>query len=414
MNHKQRLVVIGNGMAGARAIEEVLRCGGADSFQIAVFGEEPYGTYDRMKLPEVVAGWQSAEDILVNSPEWYADNGIRLHVGERAAVISREARRVYGADGTMEHYDKLILAVGSDPYVPLIRNMIGPARALRDGVSAFRSLNDCSRIVSLAHGSARVAVLGGGHLAIEAARGLLARGCHVQLVHRGSRLLGDHLDEGGAATLRAVLEQAGVEVHLGKSISAVLGETAVSGVEFRDGSRLDCRLVVLAMGLQPNSWIAAQCGLTVSRAIVVDDQMRSVDDGDIYALGECAEHRGEVSSLLEPIWNQARILASHLTGSDPEAAFHGATRATRLRLLGVDLASLGMIEAERPTDQVFRFPSARGEYKKLVVRDGRLVGALVLGSPEEVALYGRLFASATSGASLSSLDSGALAAQLVS
>lgn len=396
MTPKQRLVVIGNGMAGARAIEEVLDHGGADMFQIAVFGEEPYGTYDRMKLPEVVAGSRSATDILVNSPEWYAEKGISLHAGERALIISREARRVYGSEGTAERYDKLIVATGSDPYVPLIRNLIGPERHLRDGISAFRSLDDCAKIVSHARGTTRAVVLGGGHLAIEAARGLLARGCHVQLVHRGARLLGDHLDDEAAAALQVVLERAGIEVHLGRAISAVLGEPDVSGVEFRDGSRLECDLLILAMGLLPNSWLAVQCGLTVSRAIVVDDQMRSVDDRDIYALGECAEHRGDVSSLLEPIWEQARTLAGALTGSDPEAAFHGAARATRLRLLGVDVASLGLTDAERPTDEVLRFARPRGEYKKLVVRDGRLVGALVLGSPEEVALYTRLFASAPS------------------
>lgn len=391
MTRKQRLVVIGNGMAGARAIEEVLRRGGGEQFEISVFGEEPYGTYDRMQLPDVMAGARAANDIFVNSAEWYADHGIRLHAGERASIISRESQRVYGSAESVERYDRLILATGSDPYIPIIRDLIGPTRALRDGVSAFRSLDDCSRIASRASGASRVAVLGGGLLALEATRGLLARGCQVHLIYRGVRLLGEHLDDAGAAALCRVLERQGVRMHSAKSARAVLGDSQVRGLTLSDGSELACDLVVLAMGLQPNSWIAAQCGLTVSRAVVVDDQLRSVDDRAIYALGECAEHRGDVSSLLEPIGEQARVLASHLTGTEQHAAFHGAKRAACLRLMGVELASLGQIEAQGPADQVIQFPKPDGQYKKLIVRAGRLVGAVLLGAAEEVALYGRIF-----------------------
>ena len=401
---KQRLVLIGNGMAGARALEQSLQRGGRDQFQISVFGQEPYGTYDRMQLPEVIAGVRSANDILLNSEDWYRSHGIRLHAGERALIISREAKRVYGSKGSMEHYDRLIFATGSDPYVPPIPGLIGPTRALRDGISAFRTLDDCSRIVLRAAGKARVAVLGGGLLALEAVRGLLARGCDIHLIHRGKRLLADQLDDEGARELQALLEKQGVRISLSQSVKRVYGADAVEGVELTDGSSVACELIVLAMGLQPNSWIAAQCGLTVSRAIVVDDHMRSIDDDSIYALGECAEHRGDVSTLLEPIDEQARVLASHLTGSDPKAAFHGAKRATHLRLMGAEVASFGLLEPESPTDRVIRIPAPTGRYKKLIVRGNRLLGAMVVGCAEDVAFYRRLFQSASADVSTATAD----------
>jgi nitrite reductase (NADH) large subunit len=251
---KQRLVVIGNGMAGASVVESVLALGG-DQLAVTVFAGEPYGPYDRMRLADVMNGARPTAQLFHKDLGWYSEQGVTIHVGEHAKVVSRTSKRVYGAKGTVEAYDALVLAMGSEAYVPPIKNILGNVSGLRDKVCSFRSLEDSRIIVSHAGHARQVAILGGGVLALEAMRGLLAQGCTLRLVHSGPGLLYNQLGEAGSRALRRAVEAAGVAVHLGAAATAVVDETSVRGVALANGSSLGCDLVVLALGIQPTTWI---------------------------------------------------------------------------------------------------------------------------------------------------------------
>jgi nitrite reductase (NADH) large subunit len=380
MTRKPKLVVIGNGMAGARTVEEVLARGGGDQFEIVMYGEEPTGNYNRILLSNVLNGSYSEDDIYLNPLSWYRDNNIRLLAGMRAAGLLRRAKLVYGEDGDSEAYDKLIIATGSRPFIPLMEGTEMPDGSLKPGVFVFRTLDDCRDIAGYAQGKSKAAVIGGGLLGLEAARGLQNFGLEVSVVHLGGHLMPQQLDAPAGAILKDGMEKLGVKVLLQKNTTAILGADHVLGLRFSDGSTLDCDLVVISAGIKPNWEIAAGSGLTVQRGIVVDDQMRSVDDRDIYAVGECAEHRGKMYGLVAPLWEQAKVLADHITGKNPAAAYHGSKVATKLKVMGVEVASMGVVEAQYPEDEVVQFSEPkRGTYKKLIIRDGRLVGGILLG-----------------------------------
>ena len=318
---KKNLVVIGNGMAGARAVEEILARGGNDLFNITMFGDEPYGNYNRILLSNVLNGSQGEEEIFLNPIEWYRDNDITLHVGVYAESILRRSRCVLGADGSIEPYDKLIIATGSRSHVPSIDGVTLPDGQDKPGVFVFRTLDDCREIAEYAKGCrGRAAIIGGGLLGLEAARGLQSYGVQVDVIHRSHHLMNQQLDPQAGSILKSTMEGMNVGVLLGKNTTAVLGEDRVTGIRFADGSILACDMVVMAAGIKPNVEIATRCGLQVQRAIVVDNQMRSVTDPDIYVVGECAQHRGHVYGLVAPLWEQAKVLADHLTGQDPNAA----------------------------------------------------------------------------------------------
>ncbi|HEU4328131.1 MAG TPA: nitrite reductase large subunit NirB [Roseiflexaceae bacterium] len=377
---KQRLVVIGNGMAGARAVEEILARGGGEQFAITMFGDEPYGNYNRILLSNVLNGTQQAHDIFLNPLSWYADNGVTLHAGVRITAIDRAARVVVGADGRRTPYDKLLIATGSRPLIPPMVGLTTHEGDIRPGVFVFRTIDDCEKIAAYAGGARRAAVIGGGLLGLEAARGLLNYGCEVHVVQLTDSLMNQQLDHPSAGMLRATLEQMGIVVHLSRATSAILGEDEVTGLAFKDGGTLECDMVVISAGIRPNTELAAECGLKVERAIVVDDHMRSVDDPDIYVVGECAQHRGVAYGLVAPLWEQGRVLADHLTGLNPLAAYGGSRLSTRLKVMGVELASMGLTEPREPGDEVVQFSEPkRGVYKKLIIRDDRLVGAILLG-----------------------------------
>jgi nitrite reductase (NADH) large subunit len=388
---KQRLVVIGNGMAGARTVEEILARGGGEAFDIVMFGEEPYGNYNRILLSNVVNGSQDASEIFLNSLPWYEDNGVRLHAGVRATRIDRVGRQVYGTTGVVEPYDKLIIATGSRPFVPPVTNINDARGKLRRGVFGFRTLDDCKEIVAAATQSKKAVVIGGGLLGLEAARGLLNHGCEVHVVHLGAALMNAQLDRPGAAILKNMMTEMGVHVHLEKSTTAVLGDSHVTGVAFKDGSTLDCDMIVVSAGIRPNTELALGCGLTVERAIVVDNQMRSVDDFAIYVVGECAQHRGTVYGLVAPLWEQAKVLADHITGKNMDAGYHGSKLATKLKVMGVELASMGLTEATEDDEVVTFSEPKRGTYKKLIIRKGRLAGAIMLGDLGKVAYLTQAF-----------------------
>jgi nitrite reductase (NADH) large subunit len=380
MASKRKLVVIGNGMAGARAVEEILARGGAEQFEIAMFGEEPYGNYNRILLSEVLNGSQDESEIFLNSLPWYEENNIRLHAGVRAQNLLRHSHHVVGDREIIEPYDNVLIATGSVPFIPPIAGMTLPGGGEKPGIFVFRTLEDCRKIARYAHGKLRAAVIGGGLLGLEAARGLQNFGLEVHVVHLGDYLMGQQLDAPGGEILKGTLEGLNIKVHLGKNTRAVLGSEQVAGLEFTDGGSLDCELVVISAGIRPNVELAARAGLTVERGIVVDSHMRSVDDPRIYVVGECAQHRGRCYGLVAPLFEQAKVLAEHITGRDPAASYFGSNVSTKLKVMGVELASMGVTEATEKGDEIVQFiEPKKGRYKKLIIRDGRLIGGILLG-----------------------------------
>lgn len=392
VDQRRRLVVVGNGMAGARTVEEILERGGGDQFAITMFGEEPYGNYNRIMLSNVLAGADDEAGIFLNDFSWYAENGITLHAGTRVTRIDRFARRIYADDGTETPYDKLIIATGSRAFVPPIPGIHRPGRGYHQGVFAFRTIDDTRNMIRYAREHERAVVIGGGLLGLEAARGLQNHLTHVTLVHAGTHLMNAQLDAQAGAILRRSIERLGIEVVIGAHTTEVLGKHAVTGVKLKDGRTIACDVVVVAAGIRANAEMAATSGLPVERGIVVDDQMRVQDEVDIYSVGECAQHRGETYGLVAPLWEQARVLADHITGTNPDAAYHGSRLATKLKVAGVDVASMGLKEAERDDDETVVFAEPRkGVYKSIVIRDDRLVGATLLGDVRRVAFLVQAF-----------------------
>lgn len=380
MIQKQRLVVIGNGMAGARFVEDVLARQGDRLFDIVMFGDEPYGNYNRIRLSGVLAGTDDLDDIFFHPLAWYEENGVKLHAGIRAGWIDRMCKVVHAPGGIAEPYDKLVIATGSTPLVPSLDGVADETGAFKTGVFVFRTLDDCQAMIQHATHARKVVVIGGGLLGLEAAWGLRNRGLEVQVVHVGPHLMERQLDQSAGALLKQTLEHMGVTTHLETRTTAVLGEQHVTGLAFTDGSTLDCDMVVIAAGIRLNVDLAKQAGLLVNRGIVVHDDLSVQNDPDVYAIGECAQHRGQTYGLVAPLWQQARILADRLTDRNPQAIYRQSRFSTTLKVMGVDLLVLGDKEPEREGDEVVTFVEpSRGVYKTLVVRDGQLTGAIVLG-----------------------------------
>jgi nitrite reductase (NADH) large subunit len=377
MTARRRLVVIGNGMAGARFVEELLARGGGERWSVAMFGDEPHGNYNRILLSGVLAGKNAVQDIVLNPLDWYRENEIRLHAGVRAERIDLEARTVH-AGPVDEPYDALVIATGSSPFVPPIEGARDANGGLRDGVFAFRTLEDCEAITARAGRSRVAAVIGGGLLGLEAARGLLAQGLEVHVVHLAEHLMELQLDAPGARILQRSLEKMGLHVHLGRSTRQVLGDDGVTGLRFEDGGTLAADLVVIAAGIRPNVSLAREAGLLVERGIVVGDDL-CTDDPSVFALGECAQHRGRTYGLVAPLWEQAQVLADRLSGRQPRAVYAGSKVATKLKVMGVDLAVMGVRSPGDDDEEVQYVDAARGVYKKLILRQGRLQGAILLG-----------------------------------
>ncbi len=389
---RQRLIVIGNGMAGARAVEEIIDRGGSELFAITMFGDEPHGNYNRISLSNVLAGSEDPTGIFLNPLEWYAQNAITLHAGVRVTKIDRYAKSVTADDGTTHYYDKLIIATGSRSYFPPIDGMLDDGKPLT-GIFGFRTIADTDAMLGWARQARRVAVIGGGLLGLEAARGLVERGLEVHVVHRADRLMNVQLDgQAGAILLRGV-EELGIHVRLEASTARVLGDGGhVSGLDLGDGETLDCDMVVVTAGIRPNVDLASGAGLVVERAIVVDDAMRAIDEPDVYVVGECAQHRGEVYGLVAPLWEQAVVLAEQITGANPKAAYHGSKLATKLKVSGIDLATMGLSEPEHHDDELVTFSEPkRRVYKTVIVRDGKLVGATLLGDISKVSFLMQAF-----------------------
>ena len=381
------LVIIGTGMAGAKVVEEVL-ARAPDRFTIRMFGAEPHGTYNRILLSSVLGRAQDAERLWLNPLEWYESRGIKVHAGIKAEQIDREAQTVSGAGGkVVEPYDYLVLATGSRPFVPPIPGSDRP------GVFVFRTLEDCGAIAEKAQDCERAVVIGGGLLGLEAARGLLSHGLDVTVVEAAPHLMPQQLDATGGELLQRKLEALGLRCRLQTQTAAILGdEHGVSAVRFQDGSELATELVVISCGIRPNLEPAKSAGLSVDKAIIVNDQL-GTDDPAIFALGECVQHRGKLFGLVDPVYEQARVLADLLTGVKPNAEYGGSRLATSLKVLGVDLTVMGEIHQTRDCEVVSHLEPARGVYKKVVIKNNRLVGAILLGVPDTGGQFQHLFKS---------------------
>ncbi|MET8154879.1 nitrite reductase large subunit NirB [Sphaerisporangium sp. NPDC005289] len=389
---RQRLVVIGNGMAGARTVEEILARGGGEKFSITMFGDEPYGNYNRIMLSNVLAGTDDETEIFLNGLAWYEANGITLHAGTRVRRIDRFARKVYADDGTSTPYDRLIIATGSRPFVPDIPGVRGAKRGFHQGVFTFRTIDDTRNMLRYARGHHGAVVIGGGLLGLEAARGLQSHGLSATVVHAGGHLMNQQLDPQAGAVLKRSVERLGITVELNARTTEVRGAERVTGIALSDGRVIPCDMVVIAAGIRPNTEVAQAGGLVVERGVVVDDQMRAIGERGVYAVGECAQHRGQVYGVVAPLWEQARVLADHITGADPTAAYHGSRIATKLKVAGVNVASMGLKGPEREDDEfVVVAEPTRGMYKSVVVRDGRLVGATLVDDLSKVAFLMQAF-----------------------
>ncbi|WP_432562937.1 nitrite reductase large subunit NirB [Kineococcus sp. SYSU DK003] len=382
---RRRLVVVGNGMAGIRAVEELLERGGAHQFDVTVFGDEPYGNYNRIMLSHVLSGQEDEDGIFLNSLSWYTENGIDLRAGVRVERVDRFAKVVHDADGGVTPYDVLLLATGSTPFFPAMTGLHRQDGSLLQGVFGFRTLDDARALLASAKTHRRAVVIGGGLLGLEAAHGLATHGLQVDLVHSPQHLMNQQLGPEAGRVLRRKIEDLGIRVHTGVRTKGLRGADRVTGVELPDGSVLDADFVVVAAGIRPNVDVAVRSGLEVERGVVVDDRMRTSHE-DVYAVGECVQHRGQTYGLVAPLWDQAGVLADHLTGSRPDAEYHGTRTSTKLKVAGVDVVAMGLPGPERDDDEfvVFSEPH-RGVYLNVVVRAGRLVGATLLGDVRKTA-----------------------------
>ncbi|WP_420991665.1 NAD(P)/FAD-dependent oxidoreductase [Cupriavidus sp. 30B13] len=377
-SRKPRLVVVGNGMAGMRTVEELLKLA-PDLYDITVFGAEPHGNYNRILLSPVLAGEKTIADIMLNTREWYAQNGIELLAGDPVVAIDRPRRLVRSQAGREVRYDRLLLATGSKPFIIPV-----PGHQL-DGVIAFRDIQDVETMLAAARERRHAVVIGGGLLGLEAANGLMRQGMEVSVVHVTGSLMDRQLDAPASALLKQALERKGLRFLLNAHTSAILGDERVAGVSFKDGTSIPADLVVMTAGVRPNIELARQAGLHCERAIVVDDTLQTYDPR-VYAVGECVQHRQATFGLVAPIWDQARVAAAHLAGAGHRRYVQQAT-ATKLKVTGVDLYSAGdFIGGEGSEDLVMR-DARRGVYKRLVLQDGRLVGAVLYGDVQDGPWY---------------------------
>lgn len=377
---KPRLVVVGNGMAGIRTLEELLKLV-PGMYDITVFGAEPHPNYNRILLSPVLAGEQDFDDIVLNPLSWYADNGITLHLGKEVTRIDRVRRRVVAADGTEAEYDRLLLATGSVPFILPI-----PGKDLK-GVIGYRDIHDTRTMIETAKVKRNAVVIGGGLLGLEAANGLRQRGMEVTVVHLAGWLLERQLDPVAGALLEKSLRERGLDFRLNTSTTEIVGNEAgeVAAVRFSDGGEVAADLVVMAAGIRPNTALAQAAGIHCNRGIVVNDTLQAYDPR-VYAVGECAAHRGIAYGLVAPLFEQAKICANHLA-TFGIAIYKGSAVSTKLKVTGIDLFSAGDFMGGEGTEEIVLSDPAAGLYRKLVIRDDRLVGACLYGDTADGAWY---------------------------
>jgi nitrite reductase (NADH) large subunit len=372
----RRLVVVGNGMAGIACVEQILKY--SPMFAITVFGDETHVNYNRVMLSSVLAGEKSEDDVVINSLEWYQQHAIDLRVGVRIVDVDPEAKTVTGNDGSVTPYDVLLLATGSSAWMPPIEGLG------KDGVFVFRTLDDTRALLRRASPDVKAVVIGGGLLGLEAARGLQVQGCQVTVVHLMPTLMERQLDPDGGGYLVGKMEDLGIRVLLGRTTTAILGNGHVEGVALSDDSTLEADLIVVAAGIRPNVDLALKAGVVCNRGIVVNDQMET-SEPDIFAVGECVEHRGVCYGLVAPLYDQGRVLAATMTGH-AGPGYEGTVQAAKLKIMGVDVFSAGDW-SEQNSEPVRYEDRALGIYKKVTVRDGKLAGVILVGDTSDSHRY---------------------------
>jgi nitrite reductase (NADH) large subunit len=383
---KEKLVCIGNGMAGIRTLEELLKLD-SESYDITVFGAEPHNNYNRILLSPVLAGEKKFTDIILNDDAWYADNNITLYKGHTVSKIDRVKRQVITESGESVPYDRLLIATGSNAFIIPV-----PGHQLK-GVVGFRDVKDVDQMLQAAKNGGHAVVIGGGLLGLEAANGLMKQGMSVTVVHLTDVLMERQLDKVAGTLLQTELEKRGVQFLMSAQTEQILGSEYVTGVRFKDGLEVAADLVVMAVGIRPNIELAKQANLYCERGIVVSDTLQSYDPR-IYAVGECAQHRGQAYGLVAPLFEQAKVCANHLARYGI-ARYEGSVTSTKLKVTGIDLFSAGDFIGNEKTEEIVFKDAHRNIYKKLVIEGNRIKGAVMYGDTMDGSWYFQLMRDGT-------------------
>ncbi len=382
----RRIVVVGSGMAATRLVEELVARDTGD--QITVLGDERHAPYNRILLSAVLEGTHPVDALTLRSQEWYADHGVDLRIGTRVLGVDREHRDVMLVDGTCIPYDRLVLATGSIPTLPPIRGLVQLDGRLHEQVHAFRSLDDCQRLLEAVPAARRAVVVGGGLLGLQVARALSVRGLETEIVEGGEHVLRSQVGAPAGSVLQRDLDRLGTTVYTGARAVRLDGGADQLSLRLDNGFRLETDLVVLTAGGRPSTALARGAGLATRRGILVGDQLESVDDPDIHALGDCAEHQHRTTGFVAPAWEQAGLLAAHLAGDD--VTYTGTRSVARLRATGLDVAVLG--DPERTEGEVVEVTNpVVGTHRKLVVRDRRIVAGTFVGDLSRIGLITQYF-----------------------
>ena len=384
---KMKLVLVGNGLAGMRCLEDLLDMA-PERYEVTVIGEEPWGNYNRIMLSPVLSGDKTIEDIMLHPHAWYHDKGIRFIAGDPAVKIDRPRKQVYTAKGEVIDYDRLVLATGSKPFIPPIQG------ADLTGVLSFRDIYDVNTMLDYSKNKKNAVVIGGGLLGLEAAYGLKQRGMNVTVLHLTDRIMDRQLDARASTLLRQSIEAKGISIITEANTDALLGtEGHITQVRLKDGMLLDADLVVLAVGIRPNMALAQSAGLRCNRGVMVNDTMQTFDPS-IYAVGECIEHRNQTFGLVEPLWGQAFICASHLA-EHGSLTFKAPTVPTQLKVSGCDVFSAGNFEPADDYEDIILNDEKRHIYKRIIIQKDRVIGAVLFGDTEDGAWYAELIADQT-------------------
>lgn len=384
---KMKLVLVGNGLAGMRCLEDLLDMA-PERYDVTVIGEEPWGNYNRIMLSPVLSGDKTIDDIMLHPHAWYSDKGIRFIAGDPAVRIDRPRKQVYTEKGEVVDYDRLILATGSKPFIPPI------AGADLKGVISFRDIYDINTMLDYCKTKKNAVVIGGGLLGLEAAYGLKQRGMNVTVLHLMDRIMERQLDSKASQMLRHSIEQKGISIITEANTEALVGvDGHVTQIRLKDGTVLEADLVVFAVGIRPNMALAQSAGLRCNRGVLVNDTMQTFDPS-IYAVGECIEHRSQTFGLVEPLWGQAFICASHLA-EHGSLTFKAPTVPTQLKVSGCDVFSAGNFEPKDDFEDIILNDEKRQIYKRIIIQKDKVVGAVLFGDTEDGVWYAELISDQT-------------------
>jgi nitrite reductase (NADH) large subunit len=375
---RHKLAIIGNGMAAAKLLDDLARRGGLGAFDVSVFGEEPHGAYNRILLNRVLNGRQ-LDEITLKPSGWYAEKGVKFFPGQAVTRLSHAAKRLWTADGKEHYFDKAVFATGSYSWVPPVEGLKRANGKMKDGVFSYRTVTDVEQMRAWAKPGDRAVIVGGGLLGLEAAKGLTDLGMRSTVVHLFDTLMNRQVDKLGGQFLRRGIEKLGITVRTSANTKGVVGANRAEALELGGGEKLPADMIVFSAGIKPRLELAKDSDIPTNAGILVDDRMET-QLPDIFAVGECAEHNGTVYGTVQPIYEQCTVLADVLTGANPHSKYRGSKVYTKLKVAGVEVASMGAIDAEKDDDEVIQvIEEKRGVYRKLIVRGGRLVGAVLVG-----------------------------------